>query len=386
VFQYAQNYQENSQYERSEYLLSSYLENHPNDQEIKATLAWTWLENGKWQQAADAYKEILEQQPHDANLHQQRGIALSKNLQPDFAIQHFEQALKLVPSFDNCTTHLAKALDIQRSFCEAQNPTKVPAVRILTPELNSDWEASEKIRMSTDLFEEHGTLLIENLFPTDLVKQIGRLVLSDKYASYYQDKDHQDALRIGDKRYMVTLDIEGPLNNPTLYANDFLCRVMHNLLGEDFVMGGLNIAVSIPGAEHQWQHRDHPTLFPDVEGYETSPSFAIGVLIPLIQLSEAMGSTEVIKGSHRRHQEPTEQMPRQTPIPDLGSCLLVDYRLSHRGLANASDQIRPMLCIIYHRAWFRDSTNYNKQAAVQISEAELNKVPEQHQHLFSWLK
>jgi hypothetical protein len=81
-----------------------------------------------------------------------------------------------------------------------------------------------------------------------------------------------------------------------------------------------------------------------------------------------------------------QQQPQFDPVADVGDCLLVDYRLLHMGMANRSDNVRPILYNIYQRPWFRDSKNYAKQEPILISDDEYAKIPAQHRRLFSWLR
>ena len=63
----------------------------------------------------------------------------------------------------------------------------------------------------------------------------------------------------------------------------------------------------------------------------------------------------------------------------------MDYRLTHRGLANHSDQVRPILSVVYHRPWFRDAVNHRNQPPFIIGKDDFAAVPKPRQRLFSWL-
>lgn len=77
-------------------------------------------------------------------------------------------------------------------------------------------------------------------------------------------------------------------------------------------------------------------------------------------------------------------MPHQDPLGPVGSCLLMDYRLTHQGLANRSNQVRPVLSMVYNRPWFRDAVNYKKQPPLAISTEEFSRIPESYRGLFQW--
>ncbi len=87
------------------------------------------------------------------------------------------------------------------------------------------------------------------------------LICYKLYTAYFEPKDYDDCLTLGHRRYMVTVNIEGPINSPNLYDNPFISAITSKILGEDFILGGLNIGVSLPGSKNQVVHKDYPPLF-----------------------------------------------------------------------------------------------------------------------------
>ena len=73
----------------------------------------------------------------------------------------------------------------------------------------------------------------------------------------------------------------------------------------------------------------------------------------------------------------------QDPIVPLGSCLLMDYRLLHGGMANRSSQVRPILYNVYCRPWFHDDLNFRRQSALKLTDKEYRRVPKALQYLFA---
>ena len=92
----------------------------------------------------------------------------------------------------------------------------------------------------------------------------------------------------------------------------------------------------------------------------------------------------MVKGSHLVDSSLAAKMDVQDPVVPLGSCLLNDYRVSHRGMANRSDVVRPILTIIYNRPWFRDFKNYSKQPPLRCSLRAYQAMEEDHQRFFAW--
>jgi ectoine hydroxylase-related dioxygenase (phytanoyl-CoA dioxygenase family) len=85
---------------------------------------------------------------------------------------------------------------------------------------------------------------------------------------------------------------------------------------------------------------------------------------------------------------PVSCVADRTPVDpgmSLGDCLLVDDRLLHRGTANRSEHLRPLLYLVYQHPWFRDSGNYAQPAPITISEREYARVPARFRFLLDWL-
>ncbi|MCF8468291.1 MAG: hypothetical protein K9G33_12885 [Sneathiella sp.] len=56
----------------------------------------------------------------------------------------------------------------------------------------------------------------------------------------------------------------------------------------------------------------------------------------------------------------------------------------HRGGANLSTHLRPLLYLTYHRSWFRDFGGYEDRPPVNVSNRELRKIPDAYKHMFTW--
>jgi ectoine hydroxylase-related dioxygenase (phytanoyl-CoA dioxygenase family) len=226
-------------------------------------------------------------------------------------------------------------------------------------------------------------LVVENAFSNDLLSRLHSEFLT-KYDPLLQGGHVENALKVGNDRYMMTLDIEGAFNSPEVYANRFLQKLFTRLLGDDYVLGSFTAVTSLAGAPDMRVHKDHPALFPEDNSSTQIPTFAITVLLPLLGMTSELGTTRVVKGSHRKSSEDSACMPHQDPLGPAGSCLLMDYRLTHQGLANRSNQVRPVLSMVYNRPWFRDAVNYRKQPPLALSVEEFANIPEAHQNLMQW--
>jgi hypothetical protein len=237
------------------------------------------------------------------------------------------------------------------------------------------------VREAAAKFHNSGVLLLHNAFPAAFVDRLHGAYIS-RYSAYFDDVEYADALKVGDKRFMVTVEVEGPFNSPCLYANPGVFAIIKQLLGENCVLGSFGSVVSLPGAAEQRIHRDHPGLFGDSRIDSVLPSFAITMLVPLIEMNNTNGATRTFMGSHVVDVD--RKTEYQDPVVPAGSCLLMDYRLLHGGMANRSTDVRPILYNVYCRPWFRDDLNFRRQAPIKMNDKEFGRVPKALQYLFAW--
>ena len=114
------------------------------------------------------------------------------------------------------------------------------------------------------------------------------------------------------------------------------------------------------------------------------PSFAAQVVVPLLRMDEVTGATRVFKGTQRTPLYRSASGPYQDPVVPLGSCILLDYSVTHYGMGNRSDQVRPILNLVYSRPWFRDCRNYHLQPPLRFSDGYLESAPDTTAKLVSW--
>jgi hypothetical protein len=165
-------------------------------------------------------------------------------------------------------------------------------------------------------------------------------------------------------RFYVPVPIDGPLAEASVVANTVICDVARAVLGGDCVLDSFGVIVSLPGAAAQDVHVDG-VLFPGSPCNRIIPPFALTVSIPLVPVDESNGSTGFYIGSHHHARHDGE--PDFVPDIPLGSALVWDYRVRHRGEANPSGHPRPVLFAVYCRSWWQDSINYKHGAVRKIS-------------------
>jgi len=232
------------------------------------------------------------------------------------------------------------------------------------------------------MLREHGCVLFEGVLAAPEVLKLQASFLR-RYRRYFHDREHPDALQVGQQRFMIPVRLRPPFSVPGVYANPFVLPVLRRVLGPECILGSFGSVVALPGSPDQHVHRDHPALFDDPALDAALPAFALTMVLPLVELNETNGTTRLWQGSHRLADAEAERLEPVSPFVELGSCLLFDYRLRHGGTQNRSGQVRPVLYNVYQRAWFRDSRNFRKLPPLRISPKAFRQVPEAYRALFA---
>lgn len=246
---------------------------------------------------------------------------------------------------------------------------------------------------SAKTLAQQGFVAFENAVPTDLITQ-ARAEFHDAYLKASEElkaaegADRQmPVVRVGHQRWMMTVTLQGAFADRNLYANPQVIETLKETLGDDFILESFGVVLSLPGSKPQHMHRDGPTLFNT--GIDPMlPAHAVTVVIPLIEMNEHHGSTELWPGTHRLPNQSADQIKdvqAQTPITPLvreGSAVIWDYRLYHRGAGNLSDTPRPIIYITYSRHWFQDANNWKDGDPLSLGQGFLDQVPEDAKFLF----
>lgn len=258
---------------------------------------------------------------------------------------------------------------------------RVPSLRFSPDEHESGAPAPQTLRDAVALFRQHGCIVLDNTFTADFIRQLHDRYL-ERYRHYFEDRSHGDALKIGPGRYQITVELKPPFNTPMIYANPLVFPIVGELLGPSCILGVFGSVLSLPGADAQHVHRDHPQLYDDDAVNAASPAFAVTMMVPMVALDERTGTTRMWVGSHLVPDVEARALPFDDPMVAVGGCVLFDLRLMHGGLANTSEIVRPMLYNAYYRPWFVDSRNYTQQQALVMEEAEFNRMHRANRRLF----
>ncbi len=378
----AENYELHDRAWRAERLLVQHLNLQPDDVPSLQALAQLQLRRNRVTHAMKSFEACTNIDINDAMAHQGLGSLHTRNGCYKQALRHLHRAHTHAPS-SQLQSQIKRVYALDRMQREADLDGTVPTVWFSASERESRQITPETLTLGAMLFRMYGVLILKNVFDPSLLSQCHH-TFGERYQAYLSDKRHKDALRIGDKRFQITIDITQPFNDPTLYGNGLTIPLMKEILGDTCILGCFTSAMSLPGSKDQRLHKDHKALFHDDPRTVKEPSFAVTMMVPLVDLNERVGTTRVKKGSHIYTSVRSKAMPWQTPLTSVGDCYLMDYRLSHHGQANQSDNPRPILSMVYQRPWFRDYINFHNQPSLRLSAEEYELVPKALKSLLSW--
>jgi Phytanoyl-CoA dioxygenase (PhyH) len=243
---------------------------------------------------------------------------------------------------------------------------------------------SQTIEHASRCFRKDGALIIENIVDPALIVRV-RQAFGAAYAQFCSERE--DVARVGGRRFMITVKLEPPFDDPQLFANPYLLPILSAALDDNFVVGAFGVVCALPSAPAQHIHDDGGNLFqrPDID--RLLPAAAITVAIPLLEMNAVNGTTALWLGSHRDSRALNAEASE--PVVWEGSSILWDFRLKHGGTANKGALPRSLLYLTYCRRWFVDHINFNnwkqnqKQKPLLASKHFLSGLSEQHQRLLA---
>lgn len=229
------------------------------------------------------------------------------------------------------------------------------------------------------LFDEFGYVVIEELFTSAQMKAFEDFI-NDRAGSRLKETNKED------KRPLFTIPLRGPFLSPEILDNPFIGPLFETMLGDNYILASLSSVVSFPGAPDQYLHRDNTPLFGQENQTDADiPGYAMTMLVPLIDFTHETGCTRVWPGSHKI--KGTEQglgVGSLDPEVRVGSALITDGRLLHRGAANNSQKVRPLFYLQCHRAWYRDFAGYGNRPPLDVSPSVFRSMPDRFKRRVAW--
>lgn len=298
------------------------------------------------------------------------------------AIQTAKRSLALDPDFGPSQRLLAEQEELAQRNSTTGTVAR-PSVKghdhLIVPYAHKD-----VVRKAGEIFHRSGVVLIDQFISPALVAQLR--AAHEECVRDWQSSGLGKPNNVGDKRFTVPIRIRPPFDNPAVYANPVLIEMLTAAMGERPVLHAFGAVVTHKGARMQHIHREHPLLFNSDEANAHVPTYAVTVLVPLIDLDEESGGTQLWEGSHKLPKDaPWEGEPHVIYTP-AGSALVMDYRLYHGGMPCQANHGRPLLYYTYAMPWFTDTLAFESHAALGMSDEERLRIPDDHRYLFRFAK
>lgn len=243
---------------------------------------------------------------------------------------------------------------------------------------------SKEIAEAFQTFTRQGYVVLDNIMPEETIRSL-HAEFFERYEDQIKDQETAESLEVGGQRFMIPLHLSGGLGAPQVFANPYVIALIHMILGIDAIIDAFGAFLSLSGAEDQHIHHDGPILF-NSEISRLLPSYALTFGLPLVEMNDLSGTTAMWPGSHRTgsHKDAEPVRPR---VP-LGSCMLWDFRTYHSGMANRSNQLRPMVYATYARCWYQDPVNFRKETLQRLifEPGFLGALPDETRSLFRHLR
>ncbi|MCA1595310.1 MAG: phytanoyl-CoA dioxygenase family protein [Chloroflexi bacterium] len=208
------------------------------------------------------------------------------------------------------------------------------------------------VEFAVDKLRMDGYVILESLLPLHKIVD-----LRERFETLLAEKIRSEPSNRGSNRYQMFLPFEPPFDDPELYHNPLVMKILDALMGQDLIMTYLASDTPLPGSEYQAVHSDTRLLFPETSF--SLPAYGVVLNVPLVDFTEENGPLELWPGG--THLMPGRlDMKKLAPamesvrlLPRAGSVVLRDLRCWHRGTPNRSTAGRPNLALVYTRPWYR---------------------------------
>lgn len=149
-----------------------------------------------------------------------------------------------------------------------------------------------------------------------------------------------------------------------LLENDVLHSVLTPLLSDTCIIYAYTSSSMPPGGTNYSRrvHVDCPRFIP---GYVTN----VGITLALDDFTDSNGAMEVLPGSHRLHEAPSENEFAARAVrvyPRSGEAIVFNARLWHRGGTNRSDAYRHAVTMNVCRSYMRQQFDFARMVGEDV--------------------
>jgi hypothetical protein len=157
-------------------------------------------------------------------------------------------------------------------------------------------------------------------------------------------------------RYHLPLRLAEPFIDDMVITNPLVMPTLVETLGDDLAISYFGSDTAAPGSTYQDVHADGRPLFPELP--VNLATYGVVVNFPLVDFHEDNGPLEIWpNASHQLagiDARVASAIAAGTPVfAPAGSLIMRDLRLWHRGTPNRTTELRPLISVVYSRAWYR---------------------------------
>lgn len=381
---HADDYERDQEWQRAMRLVQDALARTPQTPALLTRYGLLALRVDDLDTAGEALREALQREP--AHLDASLGLAKlhMARLELGYAKAVVVEALTRHPGAEALQALRERIEEFERVRDQAARPGGLGRVRVTAAERAQGCLEPETLALVIEQFNQCGAVQLDEVFEPAFVARLQQH-FEHKYGRHFHDGHHPHALRTGDKRYMLTLELDEAFGDAQLVASGLLMPFVRSQLGDDCIMTTYTSVISLPGARDQLLHKDFSPLFEEMGWKFKLPCWSLQAIVPLVPLDESTGATAIWKGTQTMGESRAKkQTDVHVPQVPLGSVLLVDYKTAHAGRANRSERVRPIICLAYARPWFRDVINHRRQPPLRFQPGYVATAPKKVLDLVGW--
>lgn len=251
-------------------------------------------------------------------------------------------------------------------------PTKLVSV-----DVGRQGDREKSVDQIVKALQEDGCVKLRHAFSPELIRRLADALTTIRSST----TNEQVGFEVGKRRQQHSIEVDTVFAAPEFSANRPVVAAIRKLIGSNVVISGLSVVISEPGAPDQNCHRDHPWLF-ETPIDRLLPAYGIKLAVPMIAISGDNGVTRVWPKSHRHYDDDIEKLICAEPELEIGDAMMMDYRIYHQGLANQSDDERPILFMRYVRPWFKDVVNQSVNEPITVTAEAARAMNDQQKSLF----
>ena len=210
-------------------------------------------------------------------------------------------------------------------------------------------------------FEKNGFVILKNVIENSMFEHLKFL------SELYTERTFKRQNHTGNAGHNLfrTDNIIQDFLLPELFNNEKIYQAVSDILGNDFILQEVLHYFSMPDNSIQKLHKDVDHLFP-IEKL-TTPTFVLGIQIPMIDFDYESGGTRIVPGTHLDFETPTDldhenldKVFEYTPVLKERDCIIRDCRAWHGAGTNNSEKVRAMFTIAFAKRWFGKPAKVSK--------------------------